>query len=95
MGVWGGDVASMVLEREVSLSFSFASSSGEIIRMGFGFGFSGEGEDIRDRFFGDPPSDALDPFVGVDRRVFSPKGLKAISLTIAPAETEVSKDSKI
>lgn len=59
--------------------------------MGFGFPLAGEGEEIRGRFLADPPSDASDPFVGVDRMVFSPNGLKAISLTIAPAETEVSK----
>jgi hypothetical protein len=56
--------------------------------MGFGdFALTGEGEDIRGHFFPDLTSNALDPFVGVDGIVmFSPKGLKVISFTIAPAE---------
>jgi hypothetical protein len=41
------------------------------MRLGFGFPLVGEGEHIRDRFLVDPPSDALDPFVGVARTVFS------------------------
>jgi hypothetical protein len=60
------------------------SASGAI-GTGFGFGLAGEGEDIRGRFFADAPSDASDPFVEVDGMVFSPKGLKVISLTIASA----------
>jgi hypothetical protein len=57
-----------------------------------GFALTGDREDIRGRFFPQPISDALDPFVGVDGMViFSPKGLKVISLTIAPAEIEVSQ----
>jgi hypothetical protein len=36
------------------------------IGTGFGFGLAGEGEDIRGRFLADAPSEASDPFVGVD-----------------------------
>jgi hypothetical protein len=62
-----------------------------VVRAGFDFPLAGEGEHIRDRFLADPPSDASDPFVGVDGMVFSAKGLKLMSLTISQAGTEVSK----
>jgi hypothetical protein len=71
----------------VSDSTSSLSTSGAIgIEFG-GFALTGEGEDIRGRFFPGLTSDALNPFIGVDGMVmFSPKGLKVISFTIAPAE---------
>jgi len=66
-----------------SCSASSLSASG-VIQTGFVFPLAGEGEDIRDRFLVDPPSDASDPFVGVEGMVFS-ANLKLISLTIAQA----------
>ena len=72
----------IVSDRKVS-SFSSSSLSSSL-EAAFGFIFAREGEDMRDRFYPDPPSGASDPFVGVDRVIFS-ANLKLISLTIAQA----------
>ena len=70
-------------DREASSSSS--SSASRDVETIFGSLFAREGEDIRDRFLPDPPSDiAPDPLEGVDGMIFS-SNLKLISLTIVQA----------
>ena len=76
----------MIVSDREACSFSSSSSSiSRDIEIAFGFLFAGEGEDIRDRFLVDLPSDvAPDPLEGVEGIIFS-SNLKPMSLTIAHA----------